>query len=134
MLLLLFKDLPEHVGSSHISLFLRHIHDLTVHFDGFDFRLDVQFQKLFQAFSHFDGGGLRGRAATQVSEPFRNLFRMLHLDNGDLFEFVLDRYTLDPYNLNVLPHVLDTDLDFPGYRLVQHFLQLRTGKSEAKRS
>ncbi len=55
MFLLIFEDFFEQEGRRNILLFGRHLDDLPIHFDRFNLRLCIKFEKLLQALPYLNG-------------------------------------------------------------------------------
>jgi len=97
--------------------------DLPVHDHGFFFRLRIKFTEFLEAATDRDGRRFGGGCSAQVPEPFRDRLRVLHLGDGGLLELLLHSDPFDPHHLNVLPHVLDADLNLSCNSGIQQFLQ-----------
>src|SRR5659263_686402 len=125
VLLLVRKELVEEELRGLVPLLPGDQNDLLVHRDRLLLVLLVGLDHLLQRGADEDRRRLRGGDSTEVIQPLRDRFRVLHLRDGDHLEGVLHRVPLDPFPEDVLPHVLHGDLDLPGDRLVQKVEQLR---------
>jgi hypothetical protein len=120
VLFLVPEDLREQVSGSEVSLLRGECNNLLVHRDRLLLSFLIRGQHLFERRPDGDGIWLRRWRATQVEETFGNGFGVLHLLDADLLEFILDGEMLDALPHDMLPHVLERNLEFTANRVIQH--------------